>query len=106
MCIRSPCDVLELRIHSPSNGLPSLLAHRVGVPLNALASYLLDARRSIGPKEQAEEPGHEIVEELAVARIRKIRAFGATRELVLDAARPHLAPSCLCVFMAAGAPAP
>ena len=61
------------------------------------------ASASIGPKQQAENSGHEIVEFPAFHNIGKVFAFGAGRYSLLSAACPDCAPRRLVVAGAAGA---
>ena len=67
--------------------------HDGRVTVNTDTLDLSDARRTIRPEHESEQPGHEIVELLAVVWIGMVGAFGAGLDVFLDAARAHGAPS-------------
>ena len=63
-----------------------ILGHVLRVLLNANFTDLPDTGGTIGPEENAERPGHEVVELAALTRIREIPAVSTGRALMLHAA--------------------
>jgi hypothetical protein len=84
-----PLDCLQLPI-----------GHDLRVAGHAYPADLRDARSTVGFEYEAEQPGHDVVEFLAVAGIRVIDTACARRAALPDAARAHLAPGRLRVLMA------
>jgi hypothetical protein len=77
-----------------------IFGHVFGVPFEAQRTDLADAGRSIGPEEEAEQLGEEVVEFPAVHRVREIRAFGAGSVVPFETAGPDFAPGRFLVFAA------
>ena len=68
--------------------------------LNTQFFNLLDTGRAVRTEDQAEYPGHKVIEHSAIFGIIILFAVGTGEVLVVDAAYPYLAPLRLLVLMA------